>query len=183
MEEKKTLHKGKYLQFVERGGWEYIERLNCEGAVVIVALTDKNKLLFVEQYRPPVDKRVIEFPAGLVDDLNQKAGRKNSESYETAAKRELLEETGYQASRIEKIIVGPTSSGSSSSILTMVRAYGLKKIHQGGGDASESIKVHEVPLADVDVWLKKQEHRGCYVGPRIYAGLYYINKYNKHENQ
>jgi len=58
-------------------------------------------------------------------------------------------------------------------------AGGLKKMHEGGGDEHESITVHEVPLKRVEAWLRKKEREGAYVGPRIYAGLYFINKYNE----
>ena len=132
-------------------------------------------LFLFEQFRPPVDRYVIEFPAGLIND--QKVA--SIETYRKAARRELLEETGYQARKIVKLVQGPEASGSSSFILTMVMACGLKRIHEGGGDDSESIRVHKVPLAKADTWLKKKERRGCLISPRLYAGLYFLNKYNK----
>ncbi|MBF0479051.1 MAG: NUDIX hydrolase [Candidatus Omnitrophica bacterium] len=169
------LHKGQHLQFVCQGGWEYIERTNCSGAVIILAMTDDNKVLFVEQFRPPVQKRVIEFPAGLVDD---KFSTKK-ESIISAARRELFEETGYQAKKIVKVIDGPASCGTSSEMLTMVQAMGLKKAGQGGGVDGEAIKHYEVPLAEVEQWLNMKRRSGCLIGPRIYAGLYFLNKYNE----
>ena len=164
------------MRLVKRGEWEFVERNNCSGIVIIVALTDKGQVIFVQQYRPPVDKQVIEFPAGLINDHGDS---KMVESFVTAAKRELLEETGYQAQRIVKLLEGPVSSGSSGDCVTMVQAVGLKKIHSGGGDESESIVVHEVDLKSVDSWLTKMKNKGYLVEPKIYAGLYFLKNYNK----
>ncbi|MCD4780426.1 MAG: NUDIX hydrolase [Candidatus Omnitrophica bacterium] len=169
-----VLKKGRFINFVSRGGWEYIERNNCSGAVIIVAVTNDQQVLFVEQYRPPVDRYVIEFPAGLIDDLNTK----KKETCVQAAKRELLEETGYQAKMIKKLIHGPAACGTSSDLLTMVLATGLKKVHDGGGDELESIVTHVVPLSGVEDWLKRMERKGYLIGTRLYAGLYFLNKYN-----
>src|SRR4051812_22417920 len=89
----KTLCDGKHIRLVQKGKWEFVERKKVSGIVGIVAVTDDGKLILVEQFRPPVNKRVIEIPAGLAGDV---AGREE-ESLETAARRELLEETGYEA--------------------------------------------------------------------------------------
>jgi ADP-ribose pyrophosphatase len=97
---------GKYLRFVRRSGWEYVERRGITGIVGIVAVTDEGKLLLVEQYRTPVNKRVIEIPAGLVGD---EAG-KEAESLLSAARRELQEETGYYAGNLLPLASGPSSA-------------------------------------------------------------------------
>ncbi len=169
----KILKEGRYLQLLEKDRWEYVARKNCKGIVAILAVTDDKKVLFVEQYRVPVGKYVIELPAGLIDDG---AGESN-ESLIDAAKRELFEETGYEAKTIEPVIDGP-SSASSSVMLFLVRARGLKKNGAGGGDETESIVVHEVPLRKTDQWLDQKRQDGCLVDPKIYAGLYLIKKYN-----
>ena len=170
-----VLKEGKFIRFVIKDEWEYIERVNCKGAVVILALTQDKKVLFVEQFRPPVGKRVIDFPAGLVDDCPK---RKSRESIVSAAKRELLEETGYKAKKIIKILEGPASSGTASDMLTLVRAVNIEKVSSGGGEEGESIIVHEVKLDKAESWLTKMEKKGFLVGTRIYAGLYFLNKYN-----
>ena len=59
------LHEGDFLRMVREGEWEYIERNSCRGIVIILAMTDDQRVILVEQYRQPVHKRVIEFPAGL----------------------------------------------------------------------------------------------------------------------
>jgi len=76
---KEIIYKGKFLSYIDKGGWEYIERNNCDGIVIILAMTDDNKVIFIEQYRPPVAKSVIEFPAGLVND-SMVSGAKRKET-------------------------------------------------------------------------------------------------------
>ena len=94
---------GKHLRFVRRSGWEYVERKGVTGIVGIVAVTDDRKLLLVEQYRTPVNQRVIEIPAGLVGD----EAAMEEESQIAAARRELLEETGYYAESLSPLASGP----------------------------------------------------------------------------
>ena len=167
------------MRFVNKGGWEYIERNNCEGIVIVLAMTGDNKVIFVEQYRPPVGKNVIEFPAGLVNDQKDSMKSQTKETSLQAGKRELLEETGYKARRMKKLFEGPINCGVSSDMLIFVRAIDIKKVSSGGGDDSEEIKVHEIEIDKAEQWLKKKEKKGCLIGPRVYAGLYFLNKYNK----
>lgn len=167
-----VIYEGEYLRFLKKGEWEYVQRAHQGGRVVIVvALTKENKVILVEQYRVPVKRKVIEFPAGLVNDEDANV---SNESLAVAAKRELLEETGYQAGMISKLLEGPVSSGSSADKISMMRAYDLKKIAQGGGDHMECIVVHEVPLKEIDQWLKKMERRGYLIEPKVYTGLYFL---------
>ncbi|HBR13939.1 MAG TPA: hypothetical protein DD723_00115 [Candidatus Omnitrophica bacterium] len=161
---------GEYIRLVKKGEWEYVERNNCSGVVIVVAVTREGNVLFVEQYRPPVDRIVIEFPAGLVDDFESA----KKETVITAAKRELFEETGYRAGRIIKLLEGPVSSGLSSDKVTMVKALDLEKVSEGGGVDNESITVHEIPLKSVGQWLKEMREKGYWVEPKIYAGLYFL---------
>ena len=164
----KILGAGRYLRLLDWNGWEYVERHGVRGIVAIVAVTDERRLLLVEQYRAALDAPVIELPAGLVGDLPGA----EQEDLAVAAERELLEETGYAAARLELIFEGPLASGLCSSRLTYFRARGLKKMHAGGGDACEAITVHEVPLATADEWLAAQRARGRLVDPRLYVGLH-----------
>lgn len=167
---KKSLHQGRFLAMFERGGWEYVDRVGASGVVVILALTDADELVLVEQHRVPVGASVIELPAGLAGDLPDS----RDEDFREAARRELLEETGYEAESIEFLCEGPPSAGLTSEIQTLLRATGLRKTGPGGGDETEDITVHTIALNVLDDWLGEAAQRGCLIDPKIYAGLYFL---------
>ena len=168
--EKKSLHQGRFLAMFERGGWEYVDRVGATGVVVILAVTDEDELVLVEQHRVPLGASVIELPAGLAGDLPDS----RDEDFREAARRELLEETGYEAESIEFLCEGPPSAGLTSEIQTLLRATGLRKTGPGGGDESEDITVHTIALNVLDDWLGEAAQRGCLIDPKIYAGLYFL---------
>ncbi|HEY6544158.1 MAG TPA: NUDIX hydrolase [Dokdonella sp.] len=170
MTETETLCNGKWLRLKRRGRWEYAERTNPGGGVMIIAVTAEDRLLFVEQYRPAIESMTIEMPAGLVGDVESSAG----ESAVDAAHRELVEETGYRAGRIEFLMEGPTSAGMSNEILAFVRAHDLVRVEQGGGDETEEITVHEVPRAQAASWLLERIRAGYSIDPKMFAGLYML---------
>lgn len=167
---KTILHKGKFLDLICEDSWEYVKRTNCSGIVVIVPMTKDGKVIFVEQFRRPVEAPVIEWPAGLVNDK----GSHTAETMEAAARRELLEETGYAAEHLSLLVGGPVSSGLSSEIITFYQALEVVKKGAGGGDETESIRVHEVPLKEADLWLYEMEKKGFMVDPKVYVGLYFL---------
>ena len=164
------LCKGKYLDLIRDDNWEYVKRNNCNGIVVIVAMTDNQKIILVEQFRRPVQAQVIEWPAGLVNDKYSH----DNETMENAARREFLEETGYVAKHFSSLISGPVSSGLSQEIISFYQAIDIEKRGQGGGDHSEDIIVHEVPLKEVDIWLHDMEKQGKLIDPKVYTGLYFL---------
>jgi ADP-ribose pyrophosphatase len=165
-----TLFAGHWLRLMRRGRWEFAERTNPGGGVIIIAITPANCVLFVEQWREAVHGKTIEMPAGLVGDLAGNA----EESAVAAAARELVEETGYRAGRIEFLMAGPSSAGMSNEMIAFVRAYDLVREHAGGGDATENILVHEVPLANAATWLLGKSCEGYSIDPKLFAGLYFI---------
>lgn len=164
-----NLHEGRYLRLLRRGHWEYAERTNAGSAVIIVAVTPEDKVVFVEQYRIPIECPSIEMPAGLVGDLGE------AESVETAALRELEEETGWRAERIDYLMAGPSSSGLSNEMIAFVRAHGLRRVSAGGGDETEDIRVHEVPRVEAARWLAQKQREGYSVDPKLYAGLWFLD--------
>ena len=164
----RVLGRGRYLTLLDDGGWEYVTRHNVKGIVVIVAITDDEKLLLVEQHRPAVGNRVIELPAGLVGDVD--AG----ESLVVAAERELLEETGFAAREMVALAEGPISVGFSDETLSFFQAREPKRVGPGGGDASEQITTHEVPLPELRRFLADRAAAGLAIDPKIYAGLFLV---------
>ena len=169
---KTTLYKGKFLALVKEGHWEYADRTNATGAAIIVAVTNEEKLLLVEQYRIPVHARTIELPAGIIGDDPGNGDEVHAE----AARRELLEETGYEAGYIDALMHGPASSGLTSETVTLFLATALRRVGAGGGVAYENITVYEVPLNDVHNWLETKAQAGVLVDPKVYAGLYFIER-------
>ena len=161
---------GQYLQTLRRGRWEFVRRKNTTGIVIIVALTPDDELIFVEQYRPPVGARVIELPAGLAGDIS---GQEH-EALARAAERELEEETGYRAARMEELVQGPVSAGLTSEIVTFFRAHDLTRITDGGGDEHEDIEVHRIPKASVGAWLAERQRAGVLVDSKVYVALYFL---------
>lgn len=166
---RRVLAEGCFARLVAENGWEWVERVNASGAVVIVAITCDDELVLVEQHRIPLGCRVVELPAGLVGD--GAAGQ--DEKLADAARRELLEETGYEASQLIQLVEGPSSAGLSTEVYSMFLAREAHRVGPGGGDHSEDIEVHLVPLDQADQWLDAKRRQGIMVDPKIYAGLYF----------
>ncbi|HEY2881306.1 MAG TPA: NUDIX hydrolase [Pirellulales bacterium] len=144
---------GQHISIAKCGHWEFAMRNTGRPAVGIVALTDDGKIVLVEQFRPPVNRNVVELPAGLTGDI---AGAE-TESLQAAAQRELLEETGYKAARWTELTRGFSSPGITDEEIVLFLAEGLTKATSGGGGDSEQITVHEIPLESVFDWLRQHE--------------------------
>ncbi|MAB71912.1 MAG: hypothetical protein CMJ54_05350 [Planctomycetaceae bacterium] len=162
-----TRHAGRFLDFVERDGWEYVTRSNASGVVAIVALTDDDELVLVEQHRPPLGRSVIEIPAGLVGDH----AASTTEADLEAARREFLEETGFTADRWRSLTTCASSGGMTDECVHLFRAEGLRKVDSGGGVEGERIHVVLVPRHDVHRWIRTRMKDGLAVDARVYAAL------------
>jgi ADP-ribose pyrophosphatase len=166
------LAQGKYFRMVVTDGWEHLQHMGFEGVVLLVPITNDGRLVLVEQHRVPVATSVIELPAGLVGDDEDKQG----EDMETAARRELLEETGYEAEIVERVTEAYPSAGSANWSMHVYVCSKLQKTGPGGGDASEEISVHEVHLGEVHHWLDRQRQAGKAIDLKVYAGLYFAER-------
>lgn len=160
-------HAGRFLDFVERNGWEYVTRSNASGVVAIIALTDDDELVLVEQHRPPLGRSVVEIPAGLVGDQAESTQEPDLE----AARRELLEETGFAAGRWRSLTTCASSGGMTDECVHFFRADGLRRVDSGGGVDGERIRVVLVPRHDALRWIGSRTADGLAVDSKVYAAL------------
>lgn len=155
-----VMWEGKFVRAVRRGKWEFASRANGIRAVVILAEHD-GKVILVGQPRVPTDCRCIELPAGLVGDQDPGA------TPETTAIKELEEETGFTAERVERLGDFYASPGMVSEGFTLVRAYGVRRIGEGGGDENEDIVVHLVARADIPAFIEQKRGEGCGIDAKL----------------
>jgi ADP-ribose pyrophosphatase len=118
-------------------------------------------VILVEQPRVAPDRYCIELPAGLVGDLDPNA------TIESTAINELEEETGFTAERIEQLGEFYSSPGILSEGFTIVRAHGVRRIGEGGGDDSEDIKVHLVPRGEIANFLEQKRADGLGIDAKL----------------
>ncbi len=163
-----TLFETRWLGVYRIGHWDFVRRPNSDACVGILAVTPNDEVVLIEQFRIPVQRSVIEIPAGLVGDEEEFKGEAISET----ARRELLEETGYHAGKIEPLIVSPTSAGMTSEFTHLFLATDLEKQGVGGGTGSEDIKIHLVPRNSLRTWLREKQQAGHALDFKIHAALW-----------
>jgi ADP-ribose pyrophosphatase len=158
---------GNWLELVRQGRWEFVRRNRGHAVIAIIAVTDADEIVIVEQYRPAVGASCFELPAGLVgDDAGQEG-----EDLLPAAMRELEEETGYAARHWQLLYAGASSTGLTTEICTLFLAKGLRKVAIGGGVEGENITVHLVPLASAPDWLRNQQQAGAVIDIKLWGAL------------
>ena len=148
-----VMWEGKFVRALRRDKWEYASRTGNISAVVILA-EHEGKVILIDQPRVPLGERCLELPAGLVGDTDPNA------TIEDTAIKELEEETGFTADRIERLGEFYASPGMLSEGFTLVRAHGLRKIGDGGGDENEDINVHLVARADIPNFIEQKRAEG-----------------------
>ncbi|MCW1383982.1 NUDIX hydrolase [Novosphingobium sp. KCTC 2891] len=154
---------GRFIVAKTRGRWEYVGRTRNIRAAVILAIDADDHVILVEQFRVPLGKPSIEMPAGLIGDVEGS----EDEDAAVAAGRELEEETGYRAGRMESLGEFYSSPGMVTESFTMFRAHDLVKVGDGGGTEGEGITVHRVPLAGLDDFLAEKRAAGYGVDVRM----------------
>ena len=148
---------GKYIRIVTRGGWEYVERCGGVSAVVILAEHD-GKVILIEQSRVPLGGRIcLELPAGLVGDEDDKG-------VEETAVKELEEETGFTAARIERLGEFFSSPGMVGEGFHLVRAHGVRPC---GTPAEEGIEVHLVERERVASFVEERRAAGAAIDVKL----------------
>ncbi|MFD1777238.1 NUDIX hydrolase [Fredinandcohnia salidurans] len=137
------------------------ELIKHPGAVAILALTDENKIVMVQQYRKALDKVIVEIPAGKLE---------KGEAPEVTAKRELEEETGYDCETLTPLISFYTSPGFADELVHLFIAKDLKKIENPASlDEDEFVDVLEVSL---DEALELLREKKIYDAKTAYAVQY-----------
>ena len=161
-----TLCEGRFVRLRKRGKWEYASRTRDIGAVVILAEYD-GKVVLIDQPRVALGARCVELPAGLVGDEDPNA------TVEETAIKELEEETGFTAERIERLGEFHASPGMLSESFTLVRAHGLRRIGEGGGDHNEDIAVHLVERVEIPNFVEQKRAEGFAVDVKLLVFLNY----------
>ena len=159
-DEEQIVWQGRFITTKTRGKWEYVSRARGIKAAVILAVEDAHVLL-VEQFRVPLGVPCLELPAGLIGD------HEPGEDAGLAAARELEEETGYHAARLEVLGEFYSSPGMVSECFTLLKATGLKRVSEGGGTEGENITVHRVALRDLSRFVAEWRRAGHAVDVRI----------------
>ena len=157
---REIMWQGKYITAVRNGRWEYVERAGRITAVVILAEYE-GCVLLVEQERAAIGRRCLELPAGLIGDSGPDDG------VEAAARRELLEETGFAAERIEPLGDYYSSPGMLAESFTLVRAHGLSRVGEGGGVDGEEIVTHLVPREELTAFVAGRRAAGVGVDSKV----------------
>ena len=157
-----TVWEGRFISTRRRGRWEYVGRARNIRAAVILAVEDGH-ILLVEQFRVPLGRPCLELPAGLIGDDDEDA----FEDALAAAGRELEEETGWRADRLENAGEFYSSPGMVTESFTLVRATGLHQVGPGGGVEGEDITVYRVPLASLSGFVEERRNAGVGIDVRI----------------
>jgi ADP-ribose pyrophosphatase len=158
--------RGRYLDVIWEDAAEYTHNRRSRGVVLVIPVTEAGEIVFIEQYRIPLKCAVIEYPAGLVGDEDDP-----DETFEAAARRELLEEAGYEAGELAFLMRGPASPGSSTELVSFYLALRARQVADGAGTDGESIQVHRIPLPSATAWLKRRASDSVLVDPRVYLGV------------
>ena len=151
---------GKFVRAIRKGKWEYASRANDIRAVVILAEFE-DQVILVEQPRVATGRRCLELPAGLVGDVDRNA------TVESTAIKELEEETGFTADRVERLGDFYSSPGMLSEGFTLVRAHGVRRIGAGGGDEDEDIEVHLVSRDGLPDFVEEKRAAGVGIDVKL----------------
>lgn len=117
----------------------YREIVEHNGGVALAAVTPEGKMVMVRQYRKAAEKAVLEVPAGKIE---------KDEDHRLTAERELKEETGYSAGKIEYITSFFSSIGYSTEVIYLYYASELTP-GETDFDDNEAIEILEYDLTEL----------------------------------
>ena len=124
------------------GGTSKRELVFHPGGVAVIAVTEENKMIFVRQFRKPLEKVILEIPAGKIDPGE-------GAQPELTGARELEEETGYRASTLEHVHSMYLSPGFANEVLHFVHAKQLQKVENPlPQDEDEVLEVYELTMKE-----------------------------------
>lgn len=140
-----------HLEDVELPNGKHSKReiIKHPGAVAILAITDDNKIVMVEQYRKALERTIVEIPAGKLEKGEEPA---------LCARRELEEETGYKCASLDLLISFYTSPGFADEIVHLFVARGLvKKEDSAALDEDEFVNLEELTLDEALQYISEQK--------------------------
>ncbi|WP_068671948.1 NUDIX hydrolase [Oceanobacillus sp. Castelsardo] len=137
------------------------EIIKHPGAVAVIAITKENKIVFVEQYRKPLEKSLIEIPAGKLEP---------GENPMIAAIRELEEETGYSTNSLSFVTSFYTSPGFANELLHIYITNDIKKLdNPRPADDDEFVELVELTLDEAKQYVEEER---IHDAKTAYAVLY-----------
>lgn len=144
------------------------EIIKHPGAVAIIAVTDENKIVFVEQYRKPLEKSLVEIPAGKLE---------SGEKPEVSAKRELEEETGYTTDQLELVTSFYTSPGFADELLYVYFTDKLTPLTEPKAlDEDEFVELIELTLEEAEALMVEGK---IHDAKTVYALMYLKQLFKK----
>ncbi len=133
------------------------------GGAVVVPVKDDGKIILVKQFRYPLQKTLIELPAGKLD---------KGEDPLICATRELEEETGYKANKIRKLGEIYTSPGYSTEILYIYSATELIPGNHNREEGEKGMEILELTLEEVEKMIMSGEINDA----KTIVGIHYLLK-------